>query len=216
MGESIDQFLSPMDRSGYMTKIIGLTGGMGSGKSTVSGFFSQMGVPIIDADQIAHRLVQKDTSCYTQIVTHFGALILNPDKSLNRSLLKEIIFNDPLQKKWLEELLHPRIHDEIVSQISLVKFSYCIVVIPLLVETFDQYKSILDRILVIEVPGDTQIERLVNRDKAHADLLHKIITAQATSDMRLDIADDILYNNEDEATLLVKVKALHLKYLQFS
>lgn len=190
---------------------VALTGGIASGKTTVSNLFAQLGAPIIDADVIAHQLTQKNSTAYHQIVTHFGRMILNTDDTINRKKLRELVFENPSEKKWLENLLHPLIREKMKIEISHVTYPYCICVIPLLAESTGI--DFIDRVLVIETPIEIQINRATARDQSSADMIKKIIHAQAKSDARLKMANDVLENKGDIDSLKKQVEQLHKRYL---
>lgn len=193
---------------------IGLTGGIGSGKSTVADLFQQLGAPIIDADLIAREITEADQPAYEAIVTKLGDGILLPDRELDRKKLRDRIFADGDLKQWLEGLLHPLIIKAIAHRTSKLSFAYCIVSIPLLVEThsFD----LVDRVLVIETNIDLQIERTMARDSSMPAQVLKIIHSQATGSQRMKVADDIIYNNGDLQQLAEQVSKLHDLYLKIS
>lgn len=190
---------------------VGLTGGMGSGKSTVADFFKKYGAPIIDADQIAHALTKKNTFSYQKIITHFGKNILQDDYNIDRKKLREIIFSNASEKKWLEDFLHPLIREKMQLDMKKLNTPYCICVIPLLTES--KKIDFIDRILVIDAPLDTQIARAKKRDRAKKTDIQKIIDAQVSRSARLKIADDIITNISDLQSLEKQVKQLHEKYL---
>ncbi len=192
--------------------IVGLTGGIGSGKSTVAALFEKLGVNIIDTDIIAKKLVEVDLPAYQAIVKHFGDEILLPNKEIDRAKLKQrIIINDE-DRLSLENILHPRIQEEVDEQIKHVSGSYCIVVIPLLVEKGNY--PILDRILVIDSPLDLQIERVSKRDGLTNIDIEKLIAIQAPRQQRLDAADDIITNDKGLAELTNAIQQMHAKYLK--
>jgi dephospho-CoA kinase len=192
--------------------IVGLTGGIGSGKSTVSEIFHDQGIQVIDADTIARDLVIPDTPCFKAIVEHFGEDVLETNGTLNRAYLRELIFNDDSQKKWLESLLHPAIREEIDRQISESKSAYIILSVPLLIES-DQY-DFVDRVLVIDVPEKTQLERIKARDASSEKLIREIMASQVSRERRLAVADDTLDNSGSQDTLRQQVLLLHEHYLQ--
>ena len=142
--------------------IIGLTGGIGSGKSKAATHFAELKIEIIDTDVLAREAVAKGAVALEKIAHHFGDTILKADGNLNRKLLRKTIFSDPSEKKWLESLLHPMIHSRIVSLLSKPRSTYCILMSPLLLET--QQKGLVHRILVIDVDQDTQLTRTLQRD----------------------------------------------------
>lgn len=193
---------------------VGLTGGISSGKTTVANLFSQLGVPIIDADQIARELTEPGLPAYSSIIEKFGQGILKSNRQLDRKKLREKIFNDVKQKKWLEDLLHPLIKEAIDRQSSTLSAFYCIVVIPLLVETnvFD----LVDRILVVETNLELQIKRTMIRDDSSEVQVRKIIAKQARSEDRLAVADDIIYNNAGEEELKTQVSNLNDLYCKLA
>ncbi len=195
---------------------IGLTGGIGSGKSTATELFASFDVPVIDADLIAHQLSQPEQSAFQNIVQCFGKEILNIDGSLNRSKLRTIVFSEP-EKKWqLESLLHPLVYAEIATQISQLNAAYCIISIPLLVETYAINPLKLNRVLVVDCPVELQIERVKNRSQLNDSEVHAIIAAQASREQRLAIADDIIDNSKSAKHLAEQVKNLHNSYLLLS
>lgn len=190
---------------------IGLTGGIGSGKTVVAKMFSELGVPIIDADEIAHEIVQLGKSAYQAIVQHFGAAILDQTGQLQRSLLRKIIFEQPEERLWLESLLHPLIIAEIENKISKMKNNYCIVVIPLLVENINEL-ALIDRILVVDVHESMQLRRVMQRDNMDLESAKRILNSQASRAERLACADDVLINETDLIDLKEKVFDLHKYY----
>lgn len=190
---------------------IGITGGIGSGKSTAAEYFAELGIEIIDADKIAHELTAINTPCANKIIMHFGNKVLNKDGTLNRKYLRKIIYQDPKQKKWLEGLLHPIIYAQMRTRIKKVKSPYCVLVIPLLFET--HAKNIVDRVLVIDSPEELQIERTLKREQISKTELKKIFSAQISRTKRLAQADDIIYNDKSLHSLKRQVQKLHKKYL---
>lgn len=193
---------------------VGLTGGIGSGKSTVAGMFREFGVPIIDADAIAHQIVASDSDVLQQIINRFGREYLTSEYTLDRRKLKQIIFNDPPSKVWLEQLLHPLIAKEIARQAIATAAPYCIIEIPLLIEAGLQ--STVDRILIVDCPEDLQLRRAMQRDQHSAAEINNIIATQITRSERLKVNGDVLENSSDLAALKVKVGKLHNLYLEQS
>lgn len=191
--------------------IIGLTGGIGSGKSTVTHLFEQHGIGIIDADQIAHRISEPGQSGYQAITALFGANILQPNGQIDRRRLRDMVFNDELERQRLETELHPMIRREMMHQAKLASSPYCILSIPLLTESnnFDG----IDRILVIDCPEATQIERACMRDQTSTEQIKHILEAQNSREERLSYADDVIMNDGDMAQLEAEVDALHNLYL---
>jgi dephospho-CoA kinase len=192
---------------------VGLTGGIGSGKSTVSDLFSNLGVPIIDTDLISHRLLEPDQSGYEKVVTHFGDKLLGKDQQIDRRQLRRVVFNDEAEKLWLEATLHPIIYRQTQQQMEQLKATdYVIVVIPLLFET--DFRALLDRILVIDCCPETQIRRLTARDHIDLNLARLMLAQQWTNQARLEQADDVIHNGSDlDMDLDQQVAKLHDKYL---
>ena len=194
---------------------IGLTGSIGSGKTTVANFFARYGTPIIDADLIAKELTQPHTEIYRKIVEHFSHLPVFADWIIDRKKLRNFIFDDLKEKKWLESLLHPLIRQEIQQQIhSLKNTAYCIVVIPLLLES-GAYKF-LDRVLIVEADQMRQIEWLKARDNTTGERIQQILNAQASPEMRKKHAHDVINNHGDLEALKEQVKCLHDQYVKLS
>lgn len=191
---------------------IALTGGIASGKTLVSQMFAALGATIIDTDEIAKAVVKPKQSAYFEIITHFGKMILNPDQSINRRLLRKKIFQDTAEKKWLEDLLHPLIRTEMQHQIQQATTPYCIAVIPLLFET-KKSLALFDRVLVVDSSEALQQQRLMQRDHINAAMAQAMIAHQVTRQVRLDHADDVIENNDDLTSLKQQVLALHQRYL---
>ncbi|SFB99185.1 dephospho-CoA kinase [Pragia fontium] len=194
-----------------MNYIVALTGGIGSGKSTVSNAFSRLGVPVIDADIIARQVVEPGTEALAAIVQHFGPSILQPNGSLNRQKLRECIFNDSDEKLWLNSLLHPLIQRETQRQLAAIISPYVIWVVPLLIE--NNLCSRANRILVVDVTRETQLHRIMARDGSSEHLATQILAAQTSREIRLSYADDVLNNDDTPEALLPKIQQLHQKYL---
>jgi dephospho-CoA kinase len=193
---------------------IALTGGIGTGKSTVASTFQALGVPIIDSDIISRAIVKPGSASLEAITKEFGNDVLCSDGRLNRSKLRDIVFDNLESKKKLEEILHPVIYREIEDQINSVKYPYCLIVIPLLIETDSKDK--FDRILVVDIPEDIQIKRTAERDKTTSMLIENIIKNQASREQRLKYADDVIDNNQEINDLSKTVMNLHKKYLKLS
>ena len=193
---------------------IGLTGGVASGKTTISNLFSSHGVPIIDTDIINRRLLEADQPGYQQVVRHFGDEILNPDGQIDRRLLRRLVFSNESEKLWLEAILHPMIYQQsqhLFSQNNSA--AYVVVVIPLLFEA--NFQSLVDRILVVDCSKHTQIERLTSRDGIDRDLAGKMLAQQWSNNERLKLADDVIENDSNKNPE-TQVNALHRKYLSLS
>lgn len=199
-----------------MTYVVALTGGIGSGKSTVASYFAAEGVPVIDADVVAHELVRQNKPAYNEIVKKWGKAVLLENNDLNRPLLRQQIFSHPEDKYWLESLLHPLIRTQIFDTIQMIKAPYCIVVIPLLAEHFMDYKTMLNEVIVIEASSEDQHKRTQFRDSVDPALIERIIAAQSPSSQRKKIATITLSNNEGLGELQKKVRDLHQALLKTS
>jgi len=193
---------------------IGLTGGIGCGKTTVAKLFEQLGVPVIDADEIAHQLVEPGQPPLQAIVKVFGANILNSDGSLNRDCLRDAVFSDPSKKKQLEAVLHPEVFSAMQKAIEKLEKPYCIVCIPLLFETGKT--DFVDRILVVDCPVADQIERITKRNGFEKNRIMSIIDSQVDREFRLKHADDVIDNSGDGNGLAEQVKKLHNFYVSNS
>jgi dephospho-CoA kinase len=195
---------------------IGLTGGIASGKSTVANLFSDLGVEIVDADEIAHSITSKQGSAYDKIVKHFGNSVLGDDNELDRKKLRTIIFNNSELRKDLEQIIHPEVHSIINKQTFKSQDPYQIIVIPLLIET--GYQDFVDRVLIIDCSVETQLARLMNRDYETLESAKKIVANQIERRERLKFADDIIENEKKTSISDVKkkVQQLHRTYLNFS
>jgi len=194
--------------------VVGLTGGIGSGKTTVANGFAKLGVPLIDADLIARELVEPGQAALDEIRTVFGPGCLTVEGRLDRAHIQQRIFNDKTLRLRLEAILHPVIRKRIKALITGVRTAYCIVVIPLLLETGQ--KDLVDRILVIDAPEEEQIKRVAARDKLSHNAIIKIMQTQADRETRLTSADDIIVNNSDLETLTSQIQSLHRRYLELS
>jgi dephospho-CoA kinase len=193
---------------------IGLTGGIASGKTRISNLFSQLKTPIIDTDIISREILEPGQPGYLAILNHFGNSIILDDEKIDRRKLRQIVFNDPTEKQWLESVLHPIIFkraQQLIGQHN--KANFVIVVIPLLFET--DFNQLVDRVLVVDCDVNTQIERLLLRDKIDAALAQKMVDQQWSNQNRINHADDIICNNNGD-DLDDQVMALHQKYLTLS
>lgn len=193
--------------------VIGITGGIGSGKTAATDRFANLGVDIVDADLMSREVVKPGSPALTAIATRFGAdRILLADGSLNRRELRHIIFNDAEQKAWLEALLHPLIREEIVRRLQLCRPPYCLLSSPLLLET-DQQKM-CDRILLIDAPEQLQLDRTQRRDNTSQDAVKAIMASQLTREQRRSMANDIILNDADLPSLHAAVDKQHNLYLE--
>ncbi len=193
---------------------VGLTGGIGSGKSTAARRFEELGVPIIDADVIARNVVEPGKPALKEIITAFGEKVVNSDGELDRTELRKIVFENKEHKAVLESILHPRIYDEILRQLDQLSAPYCIVVIPLLAESKRNYP--LDRVLVIDLPHALQLERTSARDQQSEEKIDKIVQLQSSREKRLSLADDIIENSGTVELLYEKIDWLHQKYTELA
>ena len=191
--------------------IIGLTGGIGSGKTAVSETFEKLGITVVDADLASRVVVEKGKPCLEEIAKHFGNDILNENDELNRAKLREIIFNSDSEKLWLESLLHPAIAEQIKDELNASKSPYTILVSPLLLET--NQRDFCDKVLVVDVPVEIQMERTTKRDGVSADQVKSIIKSQINRDERLKLADEIIINEGSIEDLEMIVRELHEKLI---
>jgi dephospho-CoA kinase len=193
---------------------IGLTGGIGSGKSIAANYFAKLKVPIIDADKIAHKLLRPQTDTYKKIVSHFGKSFLTTRNLIDRKKLRNIVFSNKKERAWLEKTLHPHIRTIMDKRAAKIKAPYCIMIIPLLFETKSPIK--VNRILVIDCPQKLQIERVSRRDNNTAKQIQAIIKTQTRRDLRRQSADDIIRNTGSLCQLEKAVKNLHRSYLSYA
>lgn len=192
--------------------VIGLTGGIGSGKSSVARIFSALGAAVIDTDEIAHRLTRKGTPVLATIIELFGSSYQLPDGNLDRAKLRKRIFSDHAAKEKLETLLHPLIKRQVVSEMNEAQGPYLVLVIPLFFET-GAYRDLVDRILVVDCDENQQISRAMSRSQLSADAVRSIIAHQIPRAERINQADDILSNRGSHADLEEHTKELHQQYL---
>ena len=190
---------------------IGLTGGIASGKTTVANLFADLGVPVVDTDLLAREVVAPGSPLLRQITDHFSMQVLSGDGTLDRQQLRKRIFDDVEQRKWLEALLHPAIRELTDVRCAAATGPYVIVAIPLLVETAGEAR--FDRVLVVDCDPDLQLARLMARDGARREDALRMLAAQAPRAARLAVADDVIHNDGDLATLRDQVARLHGKYV---
>ncbi|WNW11935.1 dephospho-CoA kinase [Pseudomonas sp. DTU_2021_1001937_2_SI_NGA_ILE_001] len=191
--------------------ILGLTGGIGSGKSAAAQCFIDLGIHAVDADHAARWVVEPGRPALASIVEHFGPGVLQASGELDRAALRQLIFSNPEQRRWLEALLHPLVREEIAASLSRATSPYAILVSPLLIES-GQYRT-TQRVLVIDVPSELQIARTMQRDNTSQAQVEAILQAQAQREERLRHADDVLVNDRDPAWLKSEVERLHHFYL---
>jgi dephospho-CoA kinase len=192
--------------------VIALTGGVASGKSSVARHFALKGINVHDADEAARRIVDPSSEGLAAIVAAFGTSVLDADKCLDRAAMRQRIFTDPTARQALESITHPRIRQWLMDRVMADRGPYCVVAIPLLVESLAHY-SWINRVLVVDAPESTQLARLLTRDGIDEALARRMLAAQATRAQRLAIADDIIDNSGEESALDAQVAALHEKYL---
>jgi dephospho-CoA kinase len=191
---------------------VALTGGIASGKSTVAGLFAARGVPVIDTDLIARQVVEPGEPALAAVIEAFGSGVLGPDGRLDRPRMRERVFADPAARRRLEDILHPAIRAEMERQARAAGGPYQLLVIPLLVEA--GRRDHVDRVLVVDVPEATQIERLMRRDGVPRSQAEAALRAQAARDARFALADDVIENTDDLVALEAQVEALHRDYLR--
>ena len=191
--------------------VIGLTGGIGSGKTVVADLFSALGVAVVDADELAREVVVPGRPAYEEIVREFGTEVLTKAGELDRGLMRKRVFSDPENRNRLEAIVHPRVYAEIKQRLDALNAAYAIVVVPLLVETGGT--DLVDRVLVVDAPRALQIERACRRDGATSAAIEQILATQADRDTRLEAADDVIVNDTSESSLVERVSVLHDLYL---
>lgn len=193
-----------------MSFVVGLTGGIGSGKTAASDHFRRLGVTVVDADLVAREVVAPGSAALNAIFAHFGEQLRLPDGSLDRRALRELVFHDSSQRQWLEALLHPLIEAGIREQLAATRSGYQILVSPLLLE--GKQRQLVDRVLLIDAPESLQLSRSSARDGSSRETVSAIIRAQMPRQQRLRLADDIIVNDADLARLQAQVEQLHQNY----
>jgi dephospho-CoA kinase (EC 2.7.1.24) len=194
--------------------VVGVTGGIGSGKTTVTNLFQQHDIVVVDADVIARHIMDKGGEALAAVNERYGQQALLEDGTLNRAWLRKRIFQHPEDKQWLNELTHPLIRQQILTQLQEAQSPYVILSAPLLVE--NRLTKLCDRVLVVDVSEATQLERTQQRDDVSADQVQSIMNAQASREQRLQAADNIINNEADEAQLVAQVEKLHELYLRLA
>lgn len=195
-----------------MQVIIGLTGGIGSGKSTVAKEFTALGIDIIDADKVARQVVEPGQPALAEIELYFGSDVLNAAGELNRAKLRQLIFQSETKKQWLNALLHPIIRDTLLAQLNMAKSEYVMLEAPLLLE--NKLTQYTDYTLVVDVDEKLQIERAMQRDDNSKSQIQAIMDAQISRSLRLQQADYVIDNSSiDRVALKQQIKSLHLKFL---
>lgn len=194
--------------------ILGLTGGIGSGKSAASAFFRDAGIAVVDADMVAREVVEPGEPAWSAIKERFGNDAINEDNTLNRAWLRQKVFSEPEERRWLEGQTHPRIRDRITEQLAAAKSPYAILESPLLFES-GQYELVTST-LVVDVPEQLQVERACNRDGNDPEQIKRIIAAQLPRRERLQRADQVVDNSGSLDELHKQLSALHATYLAAS
>ncbi|EKN6076911.1 dephospho-CoA kinase [Yersinia enterocolitica] len=197
-----------------MTYIVALTGGIGSGKSTVANAFANLGVPLVDADIIARQVVEPGMPALMEIASRYGETILHTDGTLNRAALRKKIFSEPQEKAWLNSLLHPLIQQETQSQLANIDEPYVLWVVPLLVENGLHHRA--NRVLVVDVAPEIQLARTMARDSITRQQAEDILASQVSRQQRLTCADDIIDNSGDPIVIAPQVTLLHQQYLKLA
>lgn len=193
---------------------IGLTGGIGSGKSIVAALFASKGVPIVDTDEIARAAACIGTPAYAAIVNIFGNTMLDATGAIDRARLRERVFGDPRARRQLEEILHPHIRAEVEAQLADLSAAYCVIVVPLLIET--DFIALVDRVLIVDTEEALQITRTMARNGLPRAAVEAILAAQTDRTARRARADDVITNSGDIAALAPQVDAMHERYLALS
>ena len=193
---------------------MGLTGGIGSGKSTAAHRFAAVGVPVIDADRIARSLCAPTQSAFAEIVAAFGPDVVGPDGLLDRARLRSQVFAHESARQQLEAILHPLVRAEMLRQVATLQTPYAILAVPLLIE--GGMVDLVDRVLIVDCSEETQIQRVVQRDAVSRDQVEAVLRIQSTRSARRARADDILSNDADLASLCNQVDAMHQKYLTWA
>ncbi|PHS01868.1 MAG: dephospho-CoA kinase [Oceanobacter sp.] len=191
--------------------IIGLTGGIGSGKTAASDYFADQGITIVDADIVAREVVEPGEPAWLAIKARYGADVIQEDQSLNRAWLRQKVFAEPDERKWLEGQTHPRIRDRLIQQLRDATSPYAILVSPLLFESGQS--ALVKRTLAIDVPVDTQVKRACSRDTNNEEQIRRIIAAQISREDRCSRADDVADNSGTLAQLHAQLEKLHHTYL---
>lgn len=195
-------------RGGYR---VALTGGIASGKTTVADLFAALGATVVDTDLLAREVVEPGTVLLGEIAAHFGSGVLSSDGSLNRRELRERVFADATERRWLEERTHPAIRELTDARCEAATGPYCLVAIPLLLET--QGESRFNRVLVVDCEPEVQVTRLMARDGITREAALRMLAAQVSREARLAAADDVIRNDGDVAALRDQVERLHREYV---
>ena len=197
-----------------MTFIVGVTGGIGSGKSAATDHFASLGITIVDADLASRIIVEPGRPALTAIAEHFGPEVLQSDGQLDRAALRQRVFADSDQRQWLEQLTHPLIGEEIMLQLAQSQSAYTILASPLLLET--SQKDLCNITVVVDVPEEMQLQRTMARDANDEAQVRRIMAAQMSRQQRLQLADEVVDNSGDLAQLYAQVEKLHQQFLERS
>ena len=195
--------------------VVALTGGVASGKSAVARRFEALGIRVYDADAAARAVVEPGQPALAEIEFVFGPQILDANGALDRRALRERIFDDADARRKLEAIVHPRVHAWLMRRVALDRGPYCMLMIPLLAETWPQYASV-DRVLLVDAPEEIQIDRLMQRDGVTREQAQRTLAAQATRAQRRALVQDVIVNDGDESALDAQIAALHTKYLELA
>ncbi|HZR03495.1 MAG TPA: dephospho-CoA kinase [Burkholderiales bacterium] len=198
-----------------MKLVVGLTGGIGCGKSVVSKMFEELGVAVVDTDEISRRITAANGAAIPAIRAHFGERYVTPSGALNREEMRALAFADANARQRLESILHPLIRAEATKALEAAQTPYAVVVVPLLIESGD-YRKMVDRIVVVDCDERSQVERVVRRSALADDQIRAIISAQAPRAQRLLQADDVIHNDGTLAKLRMQVHHLHARYLSLA
>lgn len=193
---------------------VGLTGGIGSGKSTVANAFTNLGVKVVDADVVARRVVEPGSAALKQIRAFFGHGVISADGQLDRAKLREIVFADPNAKTWLNALLHPLIRQQMLQELDTASSPYSLLVAPLLIE--NRLDLLVDKVLVVDVPEEVQLERTMHRDQNSPELIRAIMASQCSRAERLAAADYVISNEGPVNAIQAQVAKLHQVFLALS
>jgi len=193
---------------------VGVTGGIGSGKSAVTQRLEAQGIAVVDADVVAREIVEPGSEALDAIAAHFGERVLTPDRALDRAALRQIVFANPEERRWLEALTHPRIGAEIERQLAVADAPYVVLSSPLLLET--SQRDFVDHVVVVDVPESVQLARTMTRDANSEELVRAIMAAQMDRAERLAKADSVLDNSGDIAALGTQVAQLHARLLELA
>lgn len=204
-----------LPKMSYKDFSIGLTGGIGSGKTMVANLFAEQGASIVDTDEVARGLTLPGGEAIEPIRKEFGAKFIKPDGAMNRSLMRDLVFSNPAERLKLEAILHPLIRKVSIDQAEAATGTYVIFVIPLLVE-LPIWNGMGTRILTVDCPEELQVERVMKRNNMSREQVAAIMATQATRQQRLAIADDIIVNDKSVAEVMKEVIILHAKYTEMA